>query len=162
LLDVGTGTGHMLMLLCQDIWRGEGIDLSTEMLAVARENLQKAGLRHCLVRHGDMAHLRTDSTNYDVVTFHQVLHYTSRPVVAIKEAVRVLGVGGRVVVVDFLPHDVESLRDEHNHLRLGFATEEVAQWFEETGLKLTETRILEGSPLSIGVWIGELQNKEGK
>jgi ArsR family transcriptional regulator len=158
LLDVGTGTGHMLMLLCQDIGRGEGVDLSTEMLALARDNLQKAGLRHCLVRHGDMAHLRTDSADYDVVTFHQVLHYASRPVVAVREAARVLAPNGRVVIVDFLPHDMEDLREYHNHARLGFSSEDVEQWFAETGLTMVAKQELSGNPLSIGIWVGQANN----
>jgi len=160
LLDVGTGTGHMLTLLGKDIERGEGVDLSTEMLALARENLQKAGLRNCLVRHGDMAHLPTDTDGFDVVMFHQVLHYASHPAQAVQEAARALVPGGRVVIVDFLPHSVDALREEHSHVRLGFPEDEVSQWFTDSKLVTVAHKTLPGSPLTVGIWVGQAQDKQ--
>lgn len=153
LLDVGTGTGRMLALLGGAAERAEGIDLSLEMLAVARENLARAGLRHCLVRQGDMYHLPSDGAGYDFVIFHQVLHYAGRPGLAVREAARVLAPGGRVMIVDFLPHGLEDLRTEHNHARLGFPPEEVAQWFAAAGLSPLAQRILPGTPLTVGIWL---------
>jgi hypothetical protein len=46
----------------------------------------------------------------------------------------VLRPGGRLLVVDFAPHDLEFLREEHAHRRLGFAPEAVTQWLEAAGL----------------------------
>lgn len=152
LLDVGTGTGRVLMLLADLAKRAEGIDLSPEMLAVARENLARAGLTRCLVRQGDMYHLPSGTDGYDLVVFRQVLHYAARPVLAVREAARVLAPGGRVVIVDFLPHDLEVLRTEHNHVRLGFSPEEVAGWFRDCGLMRQDERVLPGKPLTVGVW----------
>ena len=43
--------------------------------------------------------------------------------------------GGRLLVVDFAPHELEFLRDEHAHRRLGFAPETVAQWIDAAGLE---------------------------
>ncbi len=155
LLDVGTGTGHMLTLLGGSVARAEGIDLSLKMLALARENLLRAGLRHCLVRHGDMEHLSGDATGFDVVIFHQVLHYAPRPAVAVCEAARVLAPGGRVVIVDFLPHARDELRERHNHVRLGFPPDEVAHWFADAGLDGIAERHLDGDPLSVGIWVAQ-------
>jgi ubiquinone/menaquinone biosynthesis C-methylase UbiE len=153
LLDVGTGTGHMLTLLGASVARAEGIDLSLEMLAVARENLARAGLRHCQVRHGDMDHLPGDGAGYDVVIFHQVLHYAVRPALAVREAARVAAPGGRVVIVDYLPHALDELRERHNHVRLGFPPDEVARWFAGAGLVLQAERHLPGEPLCVGIWV---------
>lgn len=154
LLDVGTGTGRMLSLFGADVARAEGIDLSPEMLALARERLQAQGLRHCLVRLADMEHLPADARGFDVAIFHQVLHYSQRPAAAVREAARALGPGGRVVIVDYLPHALEELRAEHNHARLGFATAEVAQWFADAGLELGAVREVPGRSLTIGIWAG--------
>ncbi|MGH7011302.1 MAG: methyltransferase domain-containing protein, partial [Caulobacteraceae bacterium] len=56
----------------------------------------------------------------DLVLVHQVLHYLADPAAAVAEAGRLVGHGGRLVIVDFAPHDLEFLRIEHRHRRLGF------------------------------------------
>jgi len=134
LLDLGTGTGRMLELLGPGLERGLGIDLSLDMLALARARLDRAGLRHCSVRHGDIYDLALPRDSFDVVIVHQVLHYLDDGARALREAARVLRPQGRVLVIDFAPHELEFLREEHAHRRLGFAEETVSQWLEQAGL----------------------------
>jgi ubiquinone/menaquinone biosynthesis C-methylase UbiE len=136
LLDLGTGTGRMLELFGPEIDRGLGIDLSPDMLRLARARLERAGLKHCSVRQGDIYDLRLPRDSFDVVLVHQVLHYLDDGARALREAARVLRPGGASLVVDFAPHDLEFLREEHAHLRLGFAAETVAQWMTAAGLDL--------------------------
>lgn len=135
LLDLGTGTGRVLQVFSAHIQYGLGIDLSREMLAVARANLDELSLRHCQVRHGDIYALPLPSGVMDVVTIHQVLHYLDDPGTAIFEAARTLRPGGQLLIVDFAPHDLEFLRSDNAHRRLGFADEEVAHWCEAAGLE---------------------------
>ena len=97
-----------------------GVDLSHEMLAVARANLEQASLHNCQVRHGDMYHLPFLEHSFDIVTIHLVLHYAEAPLQVIAEAARMMRPGGRLVVVDFATHNEEILRLEHGHQRLGF------------------------------------------
>ena len=153
LLDIGTGTGRLLEVLAPRVRRGVGIDMSREMLAIARANLEQAQLRHCQVRLGDMYHLPVSADSVDVVTFHQVLHYADDPGTAIAEAARVLKPGGRLAVVDFLPHELEFLRQEHAHRRLGFSDQEVAGWYRNAGLDPVVERRLAGDPLTVGIWL---------
>ena len=112
LLDLGTGTGRILELFGPSIERGLGIDLSLDMLLIARSRLERAGLRHCSVRQGDIYDLATPREGFDVVIVHQVLHFLDDAPRAISEAARVLRPGGRLLVVDFAPHDLEFLRDD--------------------------------------------------
>jgi ubiquinone/menaquinone biosynthesis C-methylase UbiE/DNA-binding transcriptional ArsR family regulator len=140
LLDLGTGTGRMLELLGPELDRGLGIDLSLDMLALARARLDRIGLRQCSVRQGDIYDLALPRDSFDVVIVHQVLHYLDDGARAVREAARVLRPQGRLLVIDFAPHDHEFLRDEHAHRRLGFAEETVSQWLEQAGLDVINHR----------------------
>ena len=86
------------------------------------------------------------------MVIHQVLHYADRPAAAIAEAARVLRPNGVLVLVDFAPHGLEFLRDEHAHRRLGFADAEVAEWCRAAGLDPTSPRHLAGDPLTVVIW----------
>lgn len=152
LLDIGTGTGRMLQLFGDRVARGLGIDTSRDMLAVARANLEAAGLRNCQVRQGDMYGLPLADAGFDIVTIHQVLHYADRPAAVIAEAARVLRPGGRLVIADFAPHDLEHLRDEAAHHRLGFDDAEVAEWCLGAGLRPGPVHRLPGDPLTVVIW----------
>ena len=156
LLDLGTGTGRMLELFAGDIVRGLGLDLSRDMLALARARLDRAGFKHCSVRHGDIYDLAVPRDSFDVVIIHQVLHFLDDSARAIREAARVLRPGGRLLIVDFAPHDLEFLRDEHAHLRLGFAAETVRQWLEAAGLDIVREQTLPPGPLgkiAVSLWL---------
>jgi ArsR family transcriptional regulator len=152
LLDIGTGTGRILEVLAPRTGRAVGIDLSREMLLVARSNLDRARLRHCVVRHGDMYQLPAPRRSFDLVTVHQVLHFAEQPGEVIAEAARVLRPGGRIIVVDFQAHDHDALRREHAHLWLGFRDQDVTDWFAAAGLQPQEPIRLPGDPLSVGIW----------
>jgi len=156
LLDLGTGTGRMLELFAPDIERGIGLDLSLDMLALARARLDRAGLKHCSVRHGDIYDLALPRDSFDVVIIHQVLHFLDDSARAIREAARVLRPGGRLLVIDFAPHDLEFLREQHAHRRLGFAAETVTQWLEAAGLDVMRQQTLPPGPdgkISVSLWL---------
>ena len=156
LLDLGTGTGRMLELFAPHIERGLGLDLSLDMLALARARLDRAGFKHCAVRHGDIYDLALPRDSFDVVIIHQVLHFLDDSARAIREAARALRPGGRLLVVDFAPHDLEFLRDEHAHRRLGFAAETVTQWLEAAGLDLIRQQSLPPGPegkIAVSLWL---------
>ncbi|HEX3208211.1 MAG TPA: metalloregulator ArsR/SmtB family transcription factor [Geminicoccaceae bacterium] len=152
LLDIGTGTGRVLQLLAPRIGFGLGVDLSREMLAVARANLDRTSLRNCQVRQGDMYHLPLPDGSFDAATLHNVLRFADDPGAALTEAARVLRPGGRLVVVDFAPHSLEFLREQHAHRRLGFADAQMRDWFAAAGLAFEPPRRLAGDPLTVVIW----------
>jgi ubiquinone/menaquinone biosynthesis C-methylase UbiE len=146
----------MLELFGPEIERGLGLDLSLDMLALARARLDRAGLKHCSVRHGDIYDLALPRDSFDVVIIHQVLHFLDDSARAIAEAARVLRPGGRLLVVDFAPHDLEFLREEHAHRRLGFAAETVTQWLEAAGLDVLRQQTLPPGPdgkIAVALWL---------
>jgi len=152
LLDIGTGTGRMLQLFSDRVGRGVGIDTSQNMLAVARANLGTLGIRNCHVRLGDMYRLSMRDKTFDGVIIHQVLHYSDDPARVIFEAARVLRSDGVLIVVDFSPHNLEVLRKEHAHQRLGFTDSEISNWFKRAGLVTKSATQLEGHPLTVSLW----------
>jgi ArsR family transcriptional regulator len=135
MLDVGTGTGRMIELFADRCERLLGIDLSQAMLAVARANLERAGIGHARVRVGECTNLPIVRESFDLVVIHQVLHFLDDPAAALAEARRALAPGGRLVVVDFAPHGHEFLRETQAHRRLGFAHGQILQWLAAAGLR---------------------------
>lgn len=157
-VDLGTGTGRMLTVFSDAYDSGVGFDLSREMLAIARANLDRAGVAHAQVRQGDLFSLPIEQGAADVVCLHQVLHFLAEPGAAVKEAARLLKPGGRLILSDFAPHELEFLRSDHAHRRLGFPDEEVAAWCAGSGLDLVETATLAPetagkAALTVKIWL---------
>ena len=157
-LDVGTGTGRMLEVFRDQYRRGVGVDLSSQMLSIARANLNESSIRHAQVRQGDIYSLPVTPGTFDVVAIHQVLHYLEDPARAVAEAARALRPGGRLLVVDFAPHDLEFLREEHAHRRLGFDHAQVDRWLSSVGLETQIVRDLKppsggADKLTVTIWL---------
>jgi ArsR family transcriptional regulator len=160
LLDLGTGTGRVLELAAGRARRLLGVDTNREMLKCARVRLDKAELVNCSVRLADIYNLPFSEESAGAVVIHQVLHFLDNPKAALIEAIRVLQPGGRLVLVDFAPHNLEFLRQEHAHVRLGFAAGEIAGWLGECGLGSSTYRELQAdhmnnNALTVAVWTGE-------
>lgn len=159
LVDLGTGTGRILEIFADRSRRAVGVDVNRDMLAYARARLEAAGLDNCQVRQGDLFSLSFADGEVDAVVLHQVLHYLDDPAGALREAARILAPGGKLLVVDFAPHELEFLRETHAHRRLGIEPEQVADWIASSGLQLGLHRDLKpGSgardeKLTVSLWL---------
>ncbi|EYR77722.1 MULTISPECIES: ArsR/SmtB family transcription factor [unclassified Shinella] len=163
-LDLGTGTGRILQLFEGLYKRGVGVDASRDMLAVARANLDRAGITKASIRHGDIFNLPLERDEFDVVTIHQVLHFLDEPDAAVAEAARMLAPGGRLAIIDLAPHALEHLRDEHAHIRLGFSHQTLAEWLEKAGLVVEEVVDLKpahsaADALTVTIWLARDQRE---
>jgi SAM-dependent methyltransferase len=91
------------------------------------------------------------------VVLHQVLHFLDDPGAALAEAARLLAPGGKLLLVDFAPHELEFLREQSAHQRLGFARDQLGRLFEGAGLTLDRFRELkpepEGGKLTVSLWL---------
>ena len=157
LVDLGAGTGRMLTLLGERAERAIGLDLSQQMLNIARVNVSQAGLGSCELRHGDIFATGLPAASADLVTVHQVLHYLGDPIGAVTEAARLVAPGGRLLIIDFAPHSLEFLRSQHQHRRLGFSDAEILRWLEAAGLEGQVSETLptaDGQGLTIKIWTG--------
>ena len=165
LLDLGTGTGRILQLFAPHVSRGVGLDTSHDMLAVARSSLADAKFEHMQVRHGDVYRLG-DGERFDLIVLHQVLHFLEDPALALRHAKRRLSRNGRLLIMDFAPHEFEFLREQHAHLRLGMSTEQMKRWFSLAGLEMLEERMLQPVKgdelaLTVGLWSAVHADDEG-
>ncbi len=158
-LDLGTGTGRILEIIAPFTRKGIGFDLSREMLNVARSNLDNARIKNCTVRHSDIHSIKLDDDCADAIAIHQVLHYCDNPESVVAEAARLLKPGGTLIIVDFLPHDLEFLRENHAHQRLGFADTTIRQWLDRNSFSDLQSEKLEARSgadtdvtLTVGMW----------
>ena len=160
-LDIGTGTGRMLELFAPRAEEAIGIDSSHAMLAVARGRLAKPEFAHVRLRLADATALPVTDGAADFITIHQVLHYLEHPGAVIGEAARALMPGGRLLMADFAPHDLEFLREECAHRRLGISDRDMRRWLHRAGLALVEERRLEPPAdlgdrgLTVSLWLAE-------
>lgn len=161
LLDIGTGTGRILELLAPHVREALGVDISRDMLSVARANLDRRSLRHCSVRQADMYRLPIADASFAAVTLHQVLHFADDPLRVLAEARRVLEPGGLLVVVDLDAHQREELRSQRRHRRLGFTGDEMSAWFTELALREEPPVRLAGRELTSVIWIANVPTGEG-
>ena len=155
MIDLGAGAGRMLTLFGRRASAALGLDLSQQMLNIARDEVAKAGLAQCELRHGDIFATGLPGGCADLVTVHQVLHYLGDPAAAVAEAARLVADGGLLLIADFAPHDHEFLREVHQHRRLGFEDAEIAAWIEDAGLVLDSNIALpptSAEGLTVKIW----------
>jgi len=100
------------------------------------------------LRHGEATALPLRDGEVDATLAHMVLHYLGSPAEAIGEMARVVRPGGQVIVIDFVSHQNEWMRQELGVTWLGFSEDEVAQWFERN--ELVDYRWYEHERLSSG------------
>ena len=129
--DLGCGTGQVSAALAPFVARIIGVDASAAMLQAARKRLH--GVDNVELRRGDLEALPIDDDLVDAATLMLVLHHVPEPGNALADVARVVKPGGRVIVVDMLPHDRESYRQQMGHVWLGFSDEHVRRMMSDSG-----------------------------
>lgn len=131
--DIGCGTGEVAASLAPFVSHVVAIDGSPEMLQSAAVRL--SDLPNVEVRRGDLELLPLDDGALDAATVFLVLHHVPAPERAIREVARVLRPGGRLLIVDMLPHDRERYRQQMGHVWLGFSEGQIASYLEAAGFE---------------------------
>jgi ArsR family transcriptional regulator len=129
--DLGCGTGQVAGALAPFVARVIAVDASAPMLRAAKKRL--TGLTNVELRAGTLESLPIEDDTLDAATMCLVLHHVGDPARAVAEVARVLKPGGRLVVVDMLPHDREEYRTQMGHLWLGFREADVVRLLEDAG-----------------------------
>ena len=137
-IDVGTGEGTLLPLLSPLYERVIAVDRSPARLARCAARISSLGLPNVRLREGDvedagLAEEIGPRGGADLVVMARVLHHAAQPQNWIAAATRLLRPGGHLVVVDYLPHDDESMR-EQGDVWLGFEPAKLRTWFDSAAL----------------------------
>lgn len=156
-LDIGTGTGRMAELFADHAQRIAALDKNVEMLRFARAKLQHLPPGKVDLVQGDFTSLPFVDASFDTVLLHQVLHFAQEPAIALSEAARVAKPAGRVAIVDFAAHDRETLRDRHQHARLGFSDDQMHALLRNAGFIPAKPYAMDGGELIVKIWIGARQ-----
>ena len=131
--DLGCGTGQVSELVAPHVAKVIAVDASTDMVQAARKRLK--GLNQVEVRRGDMEALPIDDGVLDVAVVALVLHHVPEPARALAEVSRVLRYGGRVLIVDMLPHDRVEYQQQMGHVWLGFSERTIKKYLEGAGFE---------------------------
>lgn len=129
--DLGCGTGHLTRLLSPFVKRIVGVDASSAMLEMART--QTAGLPNVELKSGELESLPLANESLDAAILALVLHNVADPNLALREASRVLKQGGRLLVLDMVPHDRDDLGAKFGHVWQGFSSDQMKSWLGQSG-----------------------------
>jgi ArsR family transcriptional regulator len=142
--DLGCGTGQLTEVVAPHVRRVVSVDGSEDMLDAARQRL--SGATNVDIRRGELENLPIESGELDVAMLSLVLHYSPEPPRALAEVGRVVHAGGRVLVVDMLPHDREEYQQQMGHVWLGFSESQVTRLLTGSGFENVRLRMLPVDP----------------
>ena len=146
--DLGCGTGQVSAAVAPYVDRVIAVDESAAMLQAARKRL--SGLDNIELRRGELEALPIDDGRLDAATLMLVLHHVPEPERALADVARVLKPGGRVLIVDMVPHDREQYRQQMGHVWLGFSDDHVRRMLSDAGFGAIRVVVLPADARSKG------------
>jgi len=142
--DLGCGTGHIAAEIAPFVQRVISVDNSAAMLKAARRRLVNSP--DVELRRGELTSIPIDDGSCDAALIVLALTYVLQPASAIAQAARILKPGGKVVIIDLLPHDRDDFRRQMNQHWPGFDLETVRRWNTDVSLEVTACRSLPPEP----------------
>ena len=137
-IDLGCGDGTITVEISRFARRVVGIDSNPLAVAAARRRAERERRTNVLFKEDRIENLAEPEATYDLAVFSQSLHHLEQPGTGIREGVRVLRPGGRLVVFDLATHKEEWVIPKLGHVHLGFDPEMVEAMLRENGLKHVE------------------------
>jgi ArsR family transcriptional regulator len=132
--DLGCGRGALGLEVARWARRVVGVDADPRNLRAAREAARRSGRANVAYRAGRLDRLPLEDGAFDLALLSQALHREEDPAAAVREAARVVAPGGRVMVLDLLPHGERWVEERLGHKWLGFPAGRVERWMRDAGL----------------------------
>jgi ArsR family transcriptional regulator len=142
--DLGCGTGQLTETVAPYVKRVIAVDSSRDMLDAARQRV--AGAANVDLRQGELESLPLDAGELDAAMLSLVLHYSPSPARALAEVARAVRPGGRVLVVDMLPHERQEYQQQMGHVWLGFSEKQMTRFLAGAGFAQVRFRMLPADP----------------
>jgi ArsR family transcriptional regulator len=142
--DIGCGTGQLTATIAPHVRRVVAVDGSQDMLEAARKRLQD--VPNAELRQGELESLPMQDEELDAAMLSLVLHYAPEPARALEEVARVLRPGGRLLIVDMLPHEREEYQQQMGHVWLGFSEKQISRLAVGAGFGEVRIRALPVDP----------------
>jgi ubiquinone/menaquinone biosynthesis C-methylase UbiE len=154
IIDVGCGTGRNLSVLAKYATKIIGIDASPKMIQLSDHIAKKSKLTYEL-KIGDVNAIPAADGSVDGIFANMVLHHISDPAGSLKEFSRVLSKEGRLLLIDLLSHNDDSMREKYADLWLGFNLEEIERWLVKNGFTVITKRTETGEGLGVFIVLAE-------
>ncbi len=145
-VDLGIGDGLLTLMLAEVAEQVTAVDISPEMLGQLALRAQRRGFQNIDYVEGRIEDLPLESGTYDVAVLSQALHHVDDPIVALREARRVLRPGGQVLVIDLLAHNEEWVRDKLQHRVLGFTESDLEKLVQRAGFEQVQVSRIARDP----------------
>lgn len=155
--DFGCGTGTLSVAIARWARRVWAIDQNADALAQAKERAAREGFSNIHFLREDLHRLSLPSAERDLVVISQSLHHVESPAAVLVEAARLLKPGGKLVVLELMPHDERWVLERLGHKHLGFAPESLEASLREAGFQsiTRETHARDGaSPFRVFLLTG--------
>jgi 2-polyprenyl-3-methyl-5-hydroxy-6-metoxy-1,4-benzoquinol methylase len=133
--DFGCGTGTLSVAIARWARRVWAIDQNPEALAHARERAAREGRTNIQFLCEDLHCLSLPSGERELVVISQSLHHVESPAAVLAEAARLLKPGGKLVVLELMPHEERWVLERLGHKHLGFAPEFLEAALREAGFQ---------------------------
>ncbi len=132
--DFGCGTGMLTVELARWAKRVTAIDRSESALLKAKAAAAREGLTNIKFLAADLEQLPLPASSLDLVVISQSLHHVGDIDAVLSEGARLLKTGGRMLVMELLPHGEAWVTSRLGHRHLGLAPAGVLAAMERAGL----------------------------
>ncbi len=165
-LDVAGGTGHVARAYAERALCATVLDLTAEMLAVGKREVDAAGVGNVLFQLGDASAMPFLDGSFDLAISRFAVHHFPDPAEVLAEMARVCRPGGRVAIVDMVVAEPEHA-DSYNHReRLrdpshtrALSADELSATMRATGMKIVHFAERE-RPLPLERWLAQTKPPE--
>lgn len=140
--DLGAGEGMIAQLLAPRAKRVYCIDNSKRMVEVGKKLAKKNGLSNLIYKQGNIEKVPLRDASVDLALMCQSLHHAQHPDIALEEAIRILGPGGTLMVLDLKEHSFEKARELYADHWLGFSENDLYRMIRNAGFRAISVSVV--------------------